>query len=137
MLDIEPNIHILDCTDLEVNYFNYEESTITHSKKDNLLTRGYKLATLRVIVDDTGLIEEIRFGSINIHDLHLSEEMLKTSPMLKAGDILINDRDFISRDLINYLKLQRGVDTCIPLRRDSKQFYLACKGVGKNTYLLL
>lgn len=120
MLDIEPNIHILDCTDLEVNYFNtnYEEAAITHSRKDDSLVRGYKLATLRGLVDDTGIIEEIRFGAINVHDVNLSAEMVKTSPMLKPGDILINDRGFISRELINYLKTQRGVDVYIPLRKD-------------------
>ena len=120
LLDIEPNIHILDCTDLEVNYSNsnYEESGIAHSKKDDSLVRGYKLATLRGLVDDTGIIEEIRFGSINVHDLRLSEEMVKSSPMLKPGDILINDRGFISKDLINYLKTQRVVDTYVPLRKD-------------------
>lgn len=119
-LDIVPDIHILDCTDLEVNLdnTNYEQSGIGHSKKDNSPTRGYKLATLRGIVNDTGLIEEIRFGSINIHDLKLSEEMLKTTPMLKPGDILINDRGFLSRDLINYLKIHRQVDTYVPLRKD-------------------
>lgn len=119
-LDILPDIHILDCTDLEVNFWNenYEESGVSHSKRDDSLTRGYKLATLRGIVDDTGIIEEIRFGSINTHDLTLSEEMLKTSPMLKEGDILINDRGFLSRDLINYLKSERNVDTYIPLRRN-------------------
>ena len=30
--------------------------------------------------------------------------MLRTTPMLKPGDILINDRGFLSRNLINYLK---------------------------------
>ena len=44
--------------------------------------------------------------------------MVKTSPVLKPGDILINDRGFLSRELINYLKSKRGVDTYIPLRRD-------------------
>ncbi len=120
LLDIIPDIHILDCTDLEVNLDNenYEESGIGHSKRDNSVVRGYKLATLRGLVNDTGLIEEIRFGSINTHDLKLSEEMLKTSPMLKPGDILINDRGFLSRDLINYLKIYREVDTYVPLRKD-------------------
>ena len=120
LLDIVPNIHILDCTDLEVNFSNtnYESSGIGHSKSDESPTRGYKLATLRGIVNDTGLIEEIRFGSINIHDLKLSEEMLKTTPMLKPGDILINDRGFLSRELINYLKTQRGVDTYVPLKHN-------------------
>ena len=120
LLNIIPNIHILDCTDLEVNLKNpnYEQSGLGYSKRDKLPTRGYKLATLRGIVEDTGLIEEIRFGSINIHDLKLCENMLKTTPMLKQGDILINDRGFISRELLNYLKINRGVDTYIPLKKD-------------------
>ena len=120
LLDLVPNIHILDCTDLEVNLKNenYEYSGIGHNKIDGRPTRGYKLSTLRGIVDDIGIIEEIRFGKINTHDLKLSEEMLKTTPVLKPGDILINDRGFLSRELLNYLKLKREVDTYIPLRRD-------------------
>lgn len=120
MLDIVPDIHILDCTDLEVNYFNsnYESSGITRSKRDDSLTRGYKLATLRGIVEDTGLIEDIRFGSINIHDFNLSEEMVRTSPMLKPGDILINDRGFLSRNIINFLKTSRNVDVYVPLKKN-------------------
>ncbi len=127
LLNIVPYIHILDCTDLEVNYFNnnYENSGITHSKRDNSLTRGYKLATLRGIVEDTGIIEDIRFGSINIHDLKLSEEMLKTSPMLKPGDILINDRGFLSREMINYLKSERKIDTYVPLRKNMEIYEVA------------
>ena len=103
LLDIEPNIHILDCTDLEVNLknSNYEMAGVGHSKRDDKPTRGYKMSTLRGIVNDTGIIEDIRFGSIEVHDLSLSEDMVKTSPMLKPGDILINDRGFISRDLMN------------------------------------
>lgn len=124
MLCIEANIHILDCTDLEVNYSNtnYEDSGIAHNKKDNSLTRGYKLATLRGVVEDTGLIEEIRFGSINTHDLTLCEEMLTTTSMLKPGDILINDRGFLSKKMINYLKTCRGVDTYVPLRKDMDSY---------------
>ena len=120
ILDLVPNIHILDCTDLEVNLRNenYEYSGIGHNKMDNRPARGYKLSTLRGLVDDTGIIEEIRFGKLSTHDLKLSEEMLKTTKVLKPGDILINDRGFISRDLLNYLKLKREVDTYIPLRKD-------------------
>lgn len=130
LLDIVPDIHILDCTDLEVNYFNenYEQSGIAKSKKNNVNTRGYKLATLRGIVDDTGLIEDIRFGSLNTHDLKLSEEMLKTSPMLKENDILINDRGFLSRELINYLKTNRKVDTYVPLRKNMEAYKIAVIG---------
>lgn len=134
LLDIVPDIHILDCTDLEVNYSNsnYEDSGITHSKRDNSLTRGYKLATLRGIIEDTGLIEDIRFGSINIHDLKLSEEMLKTSPMLKPGDILINDRGFLSRELINFLKTERKVDTYVPLKKNMEAYEQAVSIAKSN-----
>lgn len=133
-LDIIPDIHILDCTDLEVNYWNtnYEQSGVSHSKRDERLTRGYKLATLRGVVDDTGVIEEIRFGSINTHDLVLSEEMLKISPMLKEGDILINDRGFLSRDLINYLKTERKVDVYVPLKRNM-HIYQDAVSIAKET----
>ena len=134
LLNIEPNIHILDCTDLEVNLnnLNYEESGLYRSKRDDSLTRGYKLATLRGIVDDTGLIEEIRFGSINTHDLTLTEEMIKTSSMLKPGDILINDRGFLSRELINHLKIHKGIDTYIPLKRSMQAYIQAVFGAKEQ-----
>lgn len=127
LLDIEPNMHILDCTDLEVNFknSNYEMAGIGHSKRDDKPIRGYKLSTLRGIANDTGIIEDIRFGSIEVHDLNLSEEIVRTSPMLKPGDILINDRGFISRDLMNYLKTERKVDTYIPLRKNMTAYEMA------------
>ena len=130
LLNIEPNIHILDCTDLEVNFknSNYEMAGVSHSKRDDKLTRGYKLSTLRGIVNDTGIIEDIRFSSIEIHDLNLSEEMVRTSPMLKPGDILINDRGFISRELINFLKTERKVDTYVPLRKNMTAYNQAILG---------
>ena len=120
---IETNIHILDCTKIAVNFDNenYENSSITFDRKGNKM-RGYKISSLRGIYKDTGIIEEIRFGTASIHDLHLSEEMLKSSKCLKYGDILINDRGFLSRELINYLKLYKGVDTYVPLRQNMTAF---------------
>lgn len=41
---------------------------------------------------------------MNIHNLKLNEEMLKTTKVFKPGDILIENRGFLDRDLINYLK---------------------------------
>ena len=121
--EIQPNIHILDCTKIAVNYdnTNYENSSITYDRKGNKM-RGYKLSSLRGIYKDTGIIEEIRFGTASIHDLQLSEEILKSSKCLKNGDILINDRGFLSRELINYLKLYKGVDTYVPLRHNMVAF---------------
>ena len=121
--DIKPNIHILDCTKIAVNFENdnYENSTIAIDRKGDKM-RGYKISSLRGLYNDTGIIEEIRFGTAAIHDLAMSEEMLKTTKCFNRGDILINDRGFLSRELINYLKLERGVDTYVPLRKNMWAF---------------
>jgi hypothetical protein len=121
-MDISPNLHILDCSKLRVNLDNpnYEKSEIV--KDDEGPSRGYKLATLRGIVGDAGIIEEIAFGDIKVHDLRLSEDMVKNSTVLKPGDVLINDRGFISRPLLNCLKSHKGVDTYIPLRENMTAF---------------
>lgn len=125
-LDIVPNIHILDCTELSVNFDNenYEGATIT-TNKYNKPDRGYKLACIRGIVDDTGIIEEICFGGMNVHDLKLSEKMLRTTKIFKPGDILIEDRGFLNRELINYLKIKREIDTYIPLKSNMNAYHIA------------
>lgn len=125
-LDYKPNIHILDCTELSVNLDNknYEQSAITTNKYGDI-DRGYKLASLRGIVDDTGIIEEIEFGAMNIHDLELSREMLKNTKVFNPGDILIEDRGFLDRDLINYLKIKRQVDTYVPLKSNMNAYQIA------------
>lgn len=132
LLNIKPNIHILDCTKIAVNLNNdnYEKSSISVDRKGNAM-RGYKLASLRGIYNDTGIIEEIRFGTASMHDLTLSEEMIRTSNCFNYGDILIIDRGFLSRDLINYLKTEKGVDTYVPLRKDMIAFQDAV-GIAKN-----
>ena len=115
---IKAYIHLVDCTVLEVplNNGNYEESSVM--TKDGSTSRGYKLATLRGVVGDGGIIEETRLGTMKEHDLSLCRDMVLSSAMLKEGDILINDRGFISRELLNELKTRRQVDTYIPLRNN-------------------
>jgi len=116
-LDIVPNIHILDCTKLCVNFdnYNYEGAGIARDDEGDV-SKGYKIGTLRGLYDDTGLIEEIVFGAMNVHDFELTKEMLLTTPNLKPGDILINDRGFLDREMLNTLKTKRGVDTYVPLK---------------------
>lgn len=125
-LDYKPNIHILDCTELSVNLDNknYEGSAVTQNKYGDV-DRGYKLASIRGIVEDTGIIEEIEFGAMNIHDLELSRDMLKNTKVFNPGDILIEDRGFLDRDLINYLKTKRNVDTYVPLRSNMNAYQFA------------
>lgn len=117
-LDIAPSIHILDCTKIQVNLdnTNYEKSEVI--KDDGEVIRGYKMGTLRGLMDDSGIIEEIVFDSIKPHDLELCRDMLLNSKCIKSGDIIINDRGFISRDVINFLKLKRQADTYIPAKKN-------------------
>lgn len=117
-LDIAPYIHILDCTEIVVNLDNdnYEKSEVV--KDEDGTRRGYKLATLRGLTENSGIIEEIDIGSIKSHDTKVSDNIIKNSSALKPGDILINDRGFISRETINELKNKRGVDTYIPAKKN-------------------
>lgn len=121
-MGVAADVHILDCTKLEVELSNenYEGSSVV--KEEGSSTRGYKLATLRGITGDSGVIEEIRFGTIKDHDLELSRKMILESPLLKPKDILINDRGFLSRGVLNELKTRREVDTYIPLRKNMIAF---------------
>lgn len=124
--DINPSIHILDCTKIAVNFENknYENSTISIDRKGNKM-RGYKLASLRGIVEDTGIIEEVKFGTASTHDVELSFDMLKNTKCFKDGDILIMDRGFISRELINHLKNERNIDVYIPVKKRMEVYDLA------------
>lgn len=132
-LDIKPNIHILDCTNIEVNLNNdnYEQSTIAIDKHGDV-ARGYKLSTIRGIVNDVGIIEDIRFGTLKTHDLALSKDMLETTKCFNSGDILINDRGFISRELTNFLKTKRNIDTYIPLKKNMEAYKIAISVARKE-----
>lgn len=125
-MDIKTNIHILDCTKIEVNYTNnnYEDSSFGYNRLGKTM-RGYKLASLRGVYNRTGLIEDVRFGTVSTHDLKLSEEMLRTTPCFHEGDIVIMDRGFISREMINHLKTVRKVDTYIPVKKNMSIYELA------------
>ena len=125
-INAKPDIHILDCTDLYVNLdnANYEGAEISKNKHGDI-ARGYKLGSIRGLVDDTGIIEEICFGSLKTHDLTLTKDMIMNSKVFKKGDILINDRGFLDRDLINYMKRERGVDTYVPLKTNMTAYDVA------------
>ncbi|MCB2354589.1 hypothetical protein [Clostridium estertheticum] len=98
-----------------MNNSNYENSEVIRFEGES--TRGYKLATLRGLMDDGGIIEEIAFDSIKLHDMELSGDISLKSKVLKEGDILINDRGFISRSVMNTLKTNKKVDTYIHAKK--------------------
>jgi hypothetical protein len=70
---VESTIHLRDGTKIEVKLKNNRYEGCGVVNEEGGYRRGYKLATLR------GMIEEIRLGSINEHDLEVSREMIRGS----------------------------------------------------------
>ena len=110
-------LHILDTTDVEValETGTYECSGVVKNE-DGTLSRGYKLATLRTLLDSAGLLTQVAMSAIQVHDMALCRPLLAEAPVLRAGDLLLEDRGFIDGATVSALKRKRRVDVIIPLR---------------------
>jgi Transposase DDE domain len=110
-------IHILDTTHVEValETGTYECSGVVKNE-DGTLSRGYKLATLRTLLDSAGLLTQVALSAIQMHDMALCRPLLEKAPVLRAGDLLLEDRGFIDGTTLSYLKRQRQVDVIMPLK---------------------
>src|SRR5499427_5188416 len=110
-------IHILDTTHIEVplEAGTYECSGVVKNE-DGTYARGYKLATLRTLLDSAGLLSQVALSAIQVHDLALCRPMLAEAPVLRAGDLLLEDRGFLDGGTLSTLKRQRRVDVIIPLK---------------------
>jgi hypothetical protein len=69
-------------------------------------------------------------------DIELSRDMVLNSKVLKFGDILFYDQAFISRELLNRLRLC-GVDTYIPIKKNMGAYEQAASAAKKQSYLRL
>lgn len=130
--DAKPCLHILDCTDLVVplENENYEHSGVT--TKNGKPERGYKLATLRSLLDEGAVMTAMAWGQIQDHDLRITESLVRTSPHLRAGDTLIEDRGFLDGALISFLKKERGVDVCTGLKKEMQLYRWAIVQANAN-----
>jgi hypothetical protein len=110
-------IHILDTTRIEVPLATgtYECSGVVKNE-DGTYARGYKLATLRTLLDNAGLLSQVALAPIQVHDVALCRPLLATTPILRAGDLLLEDRGFIDGATVSDLKRRRQVDVVIPLK---------------------
>lgn len=111
-------VHSFDGTDLPVCFENenYEGSGV--KRKDDELTRGYKLGLLKSYLDDAEVISAMELGPIQRHDVVLGRRLLLSTSVLKAGDMLVYDRGLICPMLLSDLKEVRGVDVIVPIRED-------------------
>ena len=110
-------IHILDTTHVEVplETGTYECSGVVKNE-DGTHSRGYKLATLRTLLDSAGLLSQVALSAIQVHDVALCRPLLETAPVLRAGDLLLEDRGFIDGTTLSHLKRKRRVDVIMPLK---------------------
>ncbi len=115
--DINCNIHIYDCSILDVNIDNenYEGSSIAYKGGEHL--RGYKIGALLGITPNGGVIEDICMSTASDHDCKMSENHILNSPYIKSGDYLLYDRGFLNID--NFIKLnQKGINIIVPARKN-------------------
>ena len=110
-------LHILDTTHVEValETGTYECSGVVKND-DGTRSRGYKLATLRTLLDSAGLLTQVAMSAIQVHDMALCRPLLEEAPVLRAGDLLLEDRGFIDGATLSHLKRQRQVDVILPLK---------------------
>jgi hypothetical protein len=83
---------------------------------DGTYARGYKLATLRTLLDSAGLLSQVAMSAIQVHDVALCRPLLERAPVLRAGDLLLEDRGFIDGATLSHLKRKRRVDVIMPLK---------------------
>ena len=84
--------------------------------EDGTRSRGYKLATLRTLLDRTGLLTQMAMAAIQVHDRAVCRPVLTEAPVLRAGDLLLEDRGFLDGATLSTRKRQRQVDVIIPLK---------------------
>ena len=127
----ECNIHILDCSILDVNLSNenYEGSTVTVKNGEKL--RGYKIGLLKGITPNGGVIEEIIMSTAKEHDLNMSKDMILNTEYLKPGDYLLEDRGFIDIDLFKELNF-KGVKIIIPAKKNMEIYNSAIISAREN-----
>src|SRR5919199_1911812 len=110
-------IHILDTTQVEVplETGTYECSGVVKND-DGTYARGYKLATLRTLLDSAGLLTQVALSAIQGHDVAVCRPLLTQAPVLRAGDLLLEERGFLDGATLSELKRTRKVEVIIPLK---------------------
>jgi hypothetical protein len=84
--------------------------------EDGTYARGYKLATLRTLLDSAGLLTHVALSAIQVHDVAVCRPLLAQAPVLRPGDLLLEDRGFLDGATLSALKRTRQVDVIIPLK---------------------
>lgn len=87
------------------------------SDNDGNVTHGYKVIWLQEIIDRKGVLVALKVVPINVHDMEASRSLVDEFPFERDA-LLIVDRAFVDGPWITRLKQERGVDVCLPLKKN-------------------
>jgi hypothetical protein len=107
--------HILDTTPVEVplETGTYECNGVVKNE-GGTFSRSDKLATLRTLLDSAGLLSQMALSAIQGHDMAVCRPLLEQAPVLRAGDLLLEDRGFIDGVTLLQLQRKRRVEVIMP-----------------------
>jgi len=83
--------------------------------EDGTRSRGYQRATVRTLLDSAGRLTQVALSALQGHDMAVCRPWLAEAPVVRAGDLLREERGFIDGATVSALKRQRRVDVIIPL----------------------
>lgn len=112
-------VYIIDGTKLELpleKVSSCQNAGVVKDGNDNV-TGGYKVVWIRELLDQKGMIVAMKIVPINRHDVDVAKELLEEIEFEK-GSVLIMDRGFFDGDWIDYLHEKKGLDICIPFKKN-------------------
>ena len=83
--------------------------------EDGTRSRGSQRATVRTLLDSAGRLTQVALSALQGHDMAVCRPWLAEAPVVRAGDLLLEERGFIDGATVSALKRQRRVDVIIPL----------------------
>ena len=110
---------LMDGTKIHIPPHLYEkfEGAGVVKDSDGNLEYGYKVVWIYELIDRKGIIRGLKFAPIETHDLVLGKELVEEFDF-PENSLLTMDRGFIDHEWIKDLKQKRGINVCIPLRRN-------------------
>jgi hypothetical protein len=110
-------MHMLDTTQVEgpVETGTYACSGGVNND-DGTSARGDKLATLRTRLDSAGLLTQVALSALQGHEVAGCHPLLRPAPVLRAGDLLLEERGWIDGAMLAELKRPRKVAVIRPLK---------------------
>ena len=122
--------YIIDGVKLHVpsHLFNKFQNAGVVKNEEEESEYGYKVVWIYEVIDRKGVIRGLTVAPINVHDLKLGRELVEGFEF-EEDSLLIMDRGFWDGEWIRHLKEDRGLDVCIPLK---KNLFLAEMATNNN-----